>query len=464
MRNFKIPKGSLNVIIPETGFGFVPRPGPLVAAPASEIMKHGWFGMSVESPELLRSVLGGKENADAVWNTWKNYLFGEGQGVSPQLGSLDMLAPPVAQKLWQMISSDGNSQFAYWYNIQYRNEVANWMAGYRDEMPGRDEILAKTRGFYTLRILANLTAVTPPQYESKIDPLVEIVRQYDEKYGIDSARMFNQQFGPFLQMIGDWSNSKNLSGMGSYADSVEAARKYGDVIAQVSPTLDRMGDLSALSILTMGGTASSLYDDSAYGWQFSNTIPGVNRTFREMQKPEQSWAQSKINAGWTTYITKMDELDARLKQSGVTSYRYNPELKAEKDAFIEQMANNPLFYEWYQDYKEFGSSRTNSAITTMQAAVSNEKFMADHADSPIWQAVPQYLYHRQVVLDALKGRTGSINASDNEDVRQYWDDARAYLTQNPDWAAFSNRFLNGDDDPSDPGVQMVDYYETTGAA
>ena len=131
MRNFKIPKGSLNVIIPETGFGFVPRPGPLVAAPASEIMKHGWFGMSVESPELLRSVLGGKENADAVWNTWKNYLFGEGQGVSPQLGSLDMLAPPVAQKLWQMISSDGNSQFAYWYNIQYRNEVANWMAGYR---------------------------------------------------------------------------------------------------------------------------------------------------------------------------------------------------------------------------------------------------------------------------------------------------------------------------------------------
>ena len=464
MRNFKIPKGALNVIIPETGFGFVPRPGPLVAAPASEIMKHGWFGASVESPEWLRNILGGKENGDAAWNAWKSYIFGEDQGVSPQLLSLDMLAPPVMQKLWQTISGDGNSQFAYWYNIQYRTEVANWMAGYRDDMPGRDEILNKTRGFYTLRMLANLTAITPPQYESMIDPLVETVRMYDEKYGIDSARMFNQQFGPFLQMIGDWSNSKNISGMGAYADSVEAARKYGDVIAQVSPTLDRMGDLSAISILTMGGSASSLYDDSAYGWQFSNTIPGVNRSFREMQKPEQSWAQSKINAGWTTYITKMDELDARLKQAGITSYRYHPELKAEKDAFIADMANNPLFYEWYQDYKEFGSSRTNSAITTMQAAVANDKFMTDHKDSPIWQAVPQYLYHRQVVLDTLKGRTGSINASDNEDVRQYWDDARAYLAQNPDWAAFSNRFLNGDEDPSDPGVQMLDYYETTGAA
>lgn len=463
MRNLKIPKASLNVIVPETGFGFIPRPGPLVAAPASEIMKHGWFGMSVESPEILRGVLGGKENADAVWNAWKSYLFGENQGVSTSFASFDMLAPPVAQKLLQVINSDGNSQFAYWYNIQYRNEVANWMAGYRDDMPSRDEILNKTRGFYALRILANLTAITPPQYESMIDPLVDVVRQYDEKYGMDSARMFNQQFGPFLQMIGDWSNSKNISGMGAYADSVEASRKYGDIIAQVSPTLDRMGDLSALSILTMGDTASSLYDDSAYGWQFANTIPGVNRTFREMQKPEQAWVQSKINAGWTTYITKMDELDARLKQSGVTSYRYNPELKAEKDLLIQQMANNPLFYEWYQDYKEYGSSRTDSAITTMQAAVSNQQFMADHKESPIWQAAPQYLYHRQVVLDYLKGRTGGINASENEDIRQYWDDARAYLNQNPDWAAFSNRFLNGDEDPTQTGVQMVDYYET-GAA
>ena len=293
-----------------------------------------------------------------------------------------------------------------------------------------------------------------------IDPLVEISRKYDQLYPEDSARRFNQQFGPFLQMIGDYSNSKNVAGMAPTADAVETARKYSDLIGEVTPGLERMGDLSALSMLTMGGTANSLYDDSAYGWQFANNIPGINDTFRKYQTPEQAWTQSRINAGWTTYLTAMDQFDARLAQAGFSNYRQYPELQAEKNEFISQMADNPMFQEWWQDYKEFGSSRTLSAVSVMEAALAHPQFSEDMRESPIWQNASQYLIHRQAVLDELNARGGTINSADNEDIRQYWDDARAFLSQNKEWAAFQNRFLNGDDNPEEPGVQMLDYVVT----
>ena len=63
------------------------------------------------------------------------------------------------------------------------------------------------------------------------------------------------------------------------------------------------------------------------------------------------------------------------------------------------------------------------------------------------------------VMNALAGREGGIDNSDNEDIRNYWDQARAFLKQSPEWTAFANRFLNGDDDPQSPGVQFGTYYE-----
>lgn len=457
MENWKIKKSATNVIMPESGFAFVPRPGPVVTVPASEFMKRGWFGISVESPELLRNIFG-KEGADQFWNVWKAYTFGEGQGMSPDI--LSALAPPVAQKALQIIQGTDNAQFGYYYNLIYRTEMLNWMGGYRDEQPKPDEILSKTRGFTMARLIANLTAFTPPQYESTIDPLIKAIRQIEKNNPEDASRVVYQQFGPMLKMIGDYSNSKNVAGMMPYADSVEIARKHSDLINKVAPSLEKLGDLSVLSVLTMGASSTALYDDSAYGWQFSNNIPGVNINFRERQTPEQSWVQSQTNTGWTLFISKMDELEARMKQMGASSIRQVPELQAEKDAFLDKMESNPLYNAWWRDYKDFGSSRTVSTITVMEQALTNEKFMAEYGNTPIWSAAQQYLTFRQNVMAELANRSGSINNSDNQDIRDYWDQARAYLKQSPEWTSFANRFLNGDEDPENTGVQFGAFYET----
>ena len=470
MRNWKIDKMRLNVILPETGFGLIPRPGPLVAVPVSEFMKRGWFGQTVEAPQILKGILGDKE-AQQVWDVWKSYVFGEGQGLSPDPGSLDLLLPPVAARVIQMIQGEGSSrQYAYYYNLQMRSEWAKYIAGYRDTKPTADEISQKTRGFYMMRILANLTAFTPPQYETNLDPLINTIRAYDQEYGLDGARMANENLGNLLMMLGDFSNSKNIAGMMPHAQSVEAARKYSNIIKDLAPGFQQNGDLSVLSML-VNNDPNAFYDDSAYAWQFSNQIPGVTDFFREFQTPEMAWAESQKNAGWTEFISRMDVIDALLQQAGLTSYRSAAATKYRemKNATIEEMANNPLYSAWYQDYKDFGSTRTFNAIRLMERALSDEQFVNDQMNddevvNTVWEAASFYLQQRNMVLNAVKASGKGINADGNEQIRDYWDQQRQMLiNQVEGWGTFANRFLNGDDDPENPGVQFGVVYETSGA-
>ena len=459
MMNWKIDKGALNVFLPETGFGVLPRPGPQVVVPINEFMKRGWFGQSVESPEVLRGVFG-KEKADQFWNVWKDYVFGEEGGMTPD--SLSLFAPPAYAKILQMFQGEGSSrQYAYYYNLQLRTELAQYAGGYRDTYPSKEEIASKTDGFYMMRIMANLLAFTPPQYESDLDPLVNAIRAYDKEYGRDGARMANEAFGNMLFMLGDWSNSKNVAGMMPYTNSIEAARKYGDIISAVAPGLSESGNLSVLSML-VNDDPNAFYDGSAYAWQFSNKIPGVTDYFREMQTPEQSLFESQKNAGWTEFISRMDYLDALLQQRGLTSYRSAgaTDLREMKNQTIARLRDNPLYAGWYQDYEQFGSTRTQGAVRLMEQALSNQEFVDDHADSRVWQAAYQYLQFRNMVMDTLATRTGGINNSANEDIRVFWDAQRQELINKYEgWGTFSNRFLNGDEDPENLGVQFGVVYD-----
>jgi len=466
MQSIRIPKNALNVIQPETGFGIVPRPGPIVVAPVSEIMKHGFFGMSVESPEILRSFLG-KEGADQVWDIWKDYVFGEGQGLSPEMFSSDLFTPPTVARLIQLIQGEGSSrQFAYYYNVQMRSELAKYAGGYRDEMPTADEIRDKTRGFFLLRWLGNLAAFTPPQYESNLEPLLNTIRWYEQEFGLDGTRMANENLGNVLMLIGDFSSSKNIAGMMPYANSIEASRKYANIIRDLAPGFSQTGDLSVLSML-VNSDPNAFYDDSAYAWQFANKIPGVTDYFREFQTPEMAWQQSMKNAGWTEYISRMDVIDSLLQQRGLSSLRQAgaEDLREMKNATIEDMASNPLYQGWYQDFKDFGSTRTMSAIRLMERALSDEQFVADNFDDDpnkvtIWEAASFYLEQRRLVLEAVRQSGKTINHRDNKDIRDYWDTQRQMLINQIDgWGTFANRFLNGDDDPVNPGVQFGVVYE-----
>jgi hypothetical protein len=459
MRNIKINKSSLNVVFPETGYGFVPRPGPLFAVPASEMMKNGLFGtFTVETPGWVKGVFG-EEAGNQFWENWKKYIFGEQDGLSPETLSWDMFAPPAAAKIIQMMQGEGGStSYAYMYNLQYRTEMMKVLGGERDAPVDmnefREEIKQRTNGLFILRAIGNLTAFTPPQYESKLQPLVDTLRAYEKKYPGEGTRMFNEDFGPLLLALGDFNVSKNVAGVQATSNAVGNARRYANIIEGVAPKIQN--DLGVLGMI-LNDDPNALYDNSAYAWQTTTNIPGLNRTYRELQTPEQAFVESQKNAGWTEFISFMDSLDAILQQRGLSSYRAAgaKDLLEYKKQFIEQMRTNPMFNGWYNDYVDFGSSRTLSAVQLLESALRDEQFVKDKSGDPTWQSAAQYVDLRRDVVALVQASGAGINAEVNKQVRELWDVGRQQLiNQSTKWATISNRYLNGDDDPTRTGVML----------
>jgi hypothetical protein len=452
MMNMKISKNGLNVI-PQAGDTPLPSPGPLVTVPASELMKHGFFGQSIDAPDLLKAAVGEK-NANDLWDHWKDYLFGKGQGVSSTTGSVDMLLPPWMQKAMQMAQGELSSPaYAYQYSLQLRTEQAKYIAGYRDSMPTASEIKRRTNGLYMLRMLGNLTAFTPPQYVSKLQPLIDVVKANNQTYGIDGARKNSELFGDYLLMLGDFSVSKNIAGAMASTNAYSNARKYSGLLEKVSPEVqDNLSTLGIILNNTATGDTSAMYDPSVYAWQFATNIPGLAKKFREMQSPAQALVESQKNAGWVAYIKGMDTLDAIRQQRGLKSYRVAAaaDLLAAKKALIARLANDPSFAGWYDDYTQFGSSRTSNAVEVITAALSDPQFMKDNGGQSMWQAARVYITARNQFL------SGAIN-------QDQWDAVRTQLSDSSaSWATLANRYLSSDDEPTSVGVSFATMGVTNG--
>jgi hypothetical protein len=460
MRNIKINKGSLNVVFPESGFMFAPRPGPLFAVPASQIMKWGFLGTSIETPTILTNFFG-EETATQFWDTWRKYVFGEENGVSAESLSWDMFTPPAAAKIIQMLQGEGSStSFAYMYGLQYRTEMAKILANER-EMPAdmaefRDEIKNRTKNMFWLRVAGNLLAFTPPQYESKLDPLIQTLRKYERDYPGVGTQKFNEEYGNILLMLGDISTAKNIAGTQANVSAVANARKYASIIEGIAPSLDQTGNLNVLGII-LNDDANGLYDQSAYAWQKSTVIPGVNKTYREMQTPEQAFLESSRSAGWVKFISFMDDTDALLEQRGLSSYRAAGarDLLEYKKSFVQQMKDNPLYKGWYDDYITYGSTRTLKSVELMEAALRDEQFRKDHAGDPVWESAYQYLDLRRDVIQLVAESGVPYTNEANAAVRDLWERKRQELVNgSTKWAAVANRYLNGDDNPTDPGTSF----------
>lgn len=455
MSNATINKSSLNVIMPESGFAFVPRPTPIVQAGASELMKQGLFGhFSVEAPPIMVGLLG-KENGESMWKYFKNYLYGEEGAISQEFLSGDKLLPPVANKLVQYLQKDGSSQYGYQYALQARTQDLLWRAGARPDYPKPEEIMDRTNGIFMLRMMGNLLAFTPPAYDSPIKPLIEIQRAYDEKYGLEGPMKFSETFGNEMLILSSTDSTKNVGGTVSNAGTVRNIRKYDSLVREVSSSVG--DDLDVLGIIVNEDLANSEYDLNAYRWMQQENIPGTTRKWREINSGGESMAESQRQAGWVEYIKFKGQLDALLQQRGLTSYSSKgaQDLNAYRKEFEDNMLSNPMYEGWAIDYKSTGSSKTYSAVKTITAALDSDSFMADNADSKTWQIAAEYIDTRDRLIKLVKESGVSIENDANQVLKDQWEAFRQEcISRDIGWAGIANRYLRNDNDPESIGASF----------
>lgn len=459
-----IPKNALNLWVPETGFGVVPRPTPWVQVAASELMKRNMF--PVETPQVLRNMFG-DEQGDEVYKSIKGWVFGENQGPSSNVLSYDILMPAYAQKIFY--SKDELSvQYGYQFQLQWATQLARFRSGDREEEPTYEEISKRTTNAMWFQAFGNFGLPTPltpypiltrPDIKSPVEAIQERYRLYQETDPKNASANFYNDYGDLALMIANTKITRNIGGAEPQPQAVSDAQTLAPLIQKVINNVDSP---DVLGILVNNRVGAGGYDDSSYEWQKTNMIPGTTVPWRQVQAPAQSIAERQRIVGWTETRQFLDRLDAMLASAGLPNYEVKAaaEYKKAKEVFIEGMKNNPERDGWTVDYMSNGGSKAVDAVRTMTMALEDETFnrlIGEH-DPVLLGAMAQYVYYRNVTRNLVEQSGASFNDPVNYGVKDAWLTIRQKLAAHPRFGEIMSMYLYGDENPLDVGPVGTDRY------
>jgi len=377
-----VQKRSLDVIF--QGSGEIPV-GPYVAIPISEIVKT--------QPRFEDSL------------KWA-IPFG------PARSAVEALLPAWVRR--QMTKAGGveDPQYANTYALIWQTEqFKRRQKGIKTPVSDK-EVKAMTDAFYNMRTVANLILPYAPTFASPYKYYIDQYRQFQEKYKQEAPTKFWETYGDDF-FIFTMSLSKNNTGIGSSVTDVGNAKKYKDLVAEVSHL-----DPKLIGLITSSGQGAYKFSQSAYAWEQQNTVsPGSDLPFRGRQSPQESAKDNGIKLGWIKYRSVVSTLDEILKARGLTSYQQKGanDLQEIKNQVVTQLGkqNN----DWYDDYNSNAKNGYQNVIKTFNLALNNKKFMADHGDDPTWKSIKVFLDFRSQVAQALATRqTKSIDSKSNTDL------------------------------------------------
>jgi hypothetical protein len=312
------------------------------------------------------------------------------------------------------------------------------------------EIVEKVNAYYNMRTAASLLLPFAPQFDSPYRFWMDKWRQYSEQYGLGADAKFLDDYPEYFAFA--TTLSKNPTGSRATMDDVQNAKRYSDLIAEVSPY-----DTTLVGLITRGSGAAK-YNPTAYWWQSETSIsPGTPDKFRGKQTPQEAFRQNQAREGWAKYRKVTALLDLELQKRGLTSYEQDgaADLKAIKSAVIESLSSeiDPVTGEktgvpsaWYQDYKDIDGLKTAKTIIGLRRIVDNDKFMSDNADDPTWKSVALYLKIRDEFAMKLQARAvQSIDAKANVDLRLMFDFYVSQLKRGDvEFADIYDRYLSRD--------------------
>ena len=414
-----ISKRSLDVIFQGNPFGV--SVGPFAAIPVANILKL--------KPELSEVV---------------SFAFPYGPDAS-----LNQFLPTWMRNGIKAIQGLDNDDYAKTYQLIWLTEQQKAQeAGTAYLTDG--QIKKKTDAFYKMRVAANLILPFAPQFESPYRFYMDKWREYSRTYGLGADAKFLADYPEYFEFA--TSLSKNPTGSQATMDDVQNAKRYTDLIADVS------GDnMKLVGLITQGSNAAK-YNPTAYWWQSETSIsPGTPEKFRGRQDPKEAQQQNASREGWAKYRRAMAIIDAHLEKRGLTSLNQNgaEDLLAAKQSVIQSLASNidPVSGQptgvasaWYQDYKDIDGTKTTKTVAGFRKILANDKFMADNGDDPTWKSLALYMKVRDSIATTLSGRPSkNIDAKENADIRIVLD---YYVNQlkagDLEFANIYDRFLSQD--------------------
>jgi|TARA_R110000823_G_scaffold27627_2_gene80693 hypothetical protein len=467
-----VSKNGFNLMMPETGYGVVPRPGPLVGISASEIMKKEMFGIGVERPDILASFMGDGP-ATAAWSEMKKYIYGEYGGVSKQNASWDKMMPTVISKIYSSKKEMSDKYAKYYANFE-ATERMRYYYNDREDMPSTDELNKRATNALLFEAVGNFGApnpltpmpiITRPMINT---PLMTIQNRYrkEMEHNPDTATQ------NMTNLFGDWAlngvNQKvtrNIGGANPVSTTVSDINTLDPLIRQISPYINE-ANLGVLGILVNNRipyeTEDSDYEKSAYEILKSKKIAGRDDNWRSVQTGEMALADRQRSAGWKKYTDFMGQLDAQVAAAGLSSIQVNAAepFRQKKKAFIQNMKSNPEMRGWTASYGAGARNRISESIKVIEAGINDsgfQKLMMDSGKERTYGIMVEYIEGRNAIMNVLKESGKSIDNEVNYHWKVTWDAARTkWRNSDVRWAEIDTLYLSGDNNPEFYGTNFTD--------
>lgn len=456
-----IPKDAFNVMTPETGYGFAPRPSPYIQVAASELMKANL--VPLETPAILTGLFGDTQGQD-LYGAMQDYMFGEQGDLSSKVLSSDKLLPAYIQKIWQ--SKDVMSEeYQKEYQRQRITQNLRTLARERDDYATPDEISERTTNAFLFAAFGNQGIPTPltpyplvgrPRINTPLTALQEIQQRYRDADFENANMNMSVQLGDWALPAAAKSVTSNVGDAEPFASTVSDIKTFDSLIAKAAPLI---GDnLDVLGILVNNRIDQSQYEGSARQWLRSTRVAGQSDTWTKVLSAEENDIEQQKTAGYVMYNRFMDQLNAMMYSAGVKSTESVAGLpyKQAKQRFLADMSVNPEYQAWYTSFKDEGGSRTGAAYRVIELAASDPKFnsvMIEANKTQLLANMKDYVFYRRGVEVALNGT--SINDPANDNLKQTWYAIQQKLVQSDTrWAEIFNTYLSAEEVEIMPNGQL----------
>lgn len=231
---------------------------------------------------------------------------------------------------------------------------------------------------------------------------------------------------------------------------VEAMKKYGSYI-------EKHPDLAPLLIGPEGKGPFSL---DAYQYELNNPlVPGGAEMMRTKISADEAVKENQKRLGWAKYTKRMNDLNARLRKAGFTSFEDEgaEDFRNEKRAWT-QVYSNPLkpdgtpnpYYNaaWADDFNTYNPKKYDALIPAMMDIATSP--LANDPRRTDIKMLGQYLGGRLLLvrqLNELKANDEphTLNAAANAELRYEWarfvDDL---IEKSPRFGDLYHRYLSRD--------------------
>lgn len=363
--------------------------GPLVNIPANVLAKNS-AGMALNP--LIESMLGDRVT--------KN--------------SLSQLIPSAATQALDLaglagLTGDDATQTAakLTWSI-YQEQMYDYQNGTRSNPPTIDEA-GKIAGHLNamdgiLNRLMPLGFSPEPTHQYFIDQYDQMLQQDPQ----NAKQNFYNKFGD-APYIYTQSLDKNVAGIPATAGAIKAYQQYKGILSQYPE----------LGAVVVGPQGNGSFDQMAYNWEVANGL-------RTKLTPQEAATQAKVNLGWAQFDKINSNIQAQLKQRGLTSVNQTgaEDLKALKKSYTDATGNSQSKYynpDWFSAYGSFDQNTYQNRISALESIATNKTLLANPLRSDV-RSLNAYFQLRDQAYAWLQQRPSqSLKATANADIANWLD-------------------------------------------